>query len=102
MAERDLTDIRPERIGGSYVEERRIVLPIIAGIIAVVAAVGYAGYYIYTTAEMFNPFRKTYERLGIDLPRSFEKFGLLASRYLDQVSREPLRQRCFLRACQTY
>jgi clan AA aspartic protease (TIGR02281 family) len=88
MAEGDLTDIRPERIGGAYVEERRIVLPIIAGIIAVVAAVGYAGYYIYTTTEMFNPFRKTYERLGIDLPRSFEKFGL-ASRYLDQVSREP-------------
>ena len=72
MAERDLTDIRPERIGGSYVEERSIVLPIIAGIIAVVAAVGYAGYHLYTTAEMFNPYRKTYERLGIDLPRSFE------------------------------
>jgi aspartyl protease family protein len=88
MAERDLTDIRPERIGGSYVEERSIVIPVIAGIIAVVAALGYAGYYLFTTAEMFNPYRKTYERLGIDLPRSFEKFGL-ASRYLDQVNREP-------------
>jgi predicted aspartyl protease len=88
MAERDLTDIRPERIGDSYVDERSIVLPIIVGIIAVVVAVGFAGYYFYTTAEMFNPYRKTYERFGIDLPRSFEKFGL-ASRYLAQVGREP-------------
>src|SRR5260221_9614486 len=88
MAERDLTDIRPERIGGPYVVERSIALPIIAGIIVIVAAVGYAGYYFYTTAEMFNPYRKTYEKLGIDLPRSFEKFGP-ASRYLDQLNREP-------------
>jgi tetratricopeptide (TPR) repeat protein len=88
MAEPDLTDIRPERIGSSYAEERSLVLPIIAGIIGIVAAVGCAGYYFYTTAEMFNPYRKTYERLGIDLPRSFEGFGL-ASRYLDQVNREP-------------
>src|SRR6516225_6560115 len=95
MAEGDLTDIRPERVGGAYVEERRNFLPIVAGIIAVVAAVAYAGYYIYTTAEMFNPFRKTYERLGIDLPRSFEKFGL-ASRYLDQVNREPCDNVAFI------
>jgi clan AA aspartic protease (TIGR02281 family) len=88
MAERDLTNVRPERIGGSYVVERSIALPIIAGIIVIVAAVGYAGYYFYTTAEMFNPYRKTYEKLGIDLPRSFEKFGP-ASRYLDQLNREP-------------
>jgi hypothetical protein len=43
MAERDLNDIRPERIGGSYVEERSSVLPIIAVVIAIVAAVGYTG-----------------------------------------------------------
>src|SRR4051812_18706742 len=88
MAERGLTDIRPERIGGSYVEERSVVVPIIAGIIVIVAAVGYAGYYLYTNAEMFNRYRKTYEKLGIDLPRSFEGFGL-AARYLDQLNREP-------------
>jgi tetratricopeptide (TPR) repeat protein len=37
---------------------------------------------------MFNPYKKTYKMLGIDLPRSFEGFGL-ASRYLDRVNREP-------------
>src|ERR1700722_14700885 len=88
MAERDFTDIRPERIGSSYVEERSNVLPIIAAVFVIVAAIGYAGYYFYTNAEMFNPYRKTYEKLGIDLPRSFERFEL-ASRYLDQVNREP-------------
>jgi hypothetical protein len=35
----DLPDLRPERVGGSYVEERSVVFPIIAGIIAIVAAV---------------------------------------------------------------
>jgi predicted aspartyl protease len=88
MAERDSTDIRPERIGVPYSEERSNILPIVAGIMVIAAAVGYAGYYFYTTAEMFNPYRKTYEKLGVDLPRSFEGYGL-ASRYLDQVKREP-------------
>jgi len=95
MAEGDLPDIRPERVGGSYVEERSVVFPIIAGIIAIVAAFSYAGYYFYTTAEMFNPYRKTYEKLGIDLPRSFERFEL-ASRYLDQVNREPCDKVSFM------
>jgi clan AA aspartic protease (TIGR02281 family) len=95
MAERDLTDIRPERIGGSYVEERSNVFPVIAGIIAIAVAAGYAGYYFYTTSEMFNPYKKTYEKLGIDLPRSFEGFGL-ASRYLDQVTREPCDNVAFI------
>ena len=85
MPERN--EIIPER-GGHYVEERSSILPIISGIAAVVAAFGYGGYYFYTTAEMFNPYRTIYEKLGIDLPRSFEKFGL-ASRYLDQLKREP-------------
>jgi tetratricopeptide (TPR) repeat protein len=88
MAERDFTDIRPERITSSYVEERSNVLPIIAGVFAIVAAIGYAGYYFYANAEMFNPYKGTYVRLGIDLPRSFERYGL-ASQYLDQVNREP-------------
>jgi aspartyl protease family protein len=95
MAERDLTDIRPERIGGSYVEERSNVFPVIAGIIAIAVAAGYAGYYFYTTSEMFNTYKKTYEKLGIDLPRSFEGFGL-ASRYLDQVTREPCDNVAFI------
>jgi hypothetical protein len=79
MADRDFTAIQPDRIG-AYVEERNIVFPIIAGIIAIVLAVGFAGYYFYITSEMFNPYRKTYEKLGIDLPRSFERFEL-ASRH---------------------
>ena len=87
MADRDFTAMRPDRIG-AYVEERNIVFPMIAGIISIVLAVGFAGYYFCITAEMFNPYRKTYEKLGIDLPRSFERFEL-ASRYLDQVTREP-------------
>jgi clan AA aspartic protease (TIGR02281 family) len=87
MAKRDFTDIRPERVAGSYVEERSV-LPIIAVAIALAAAVGFAGYYFYATAEMLNPYKKTYEKLGIDLPRSFERFEG-ASRYLDQVTREP-------------
>jgi tetratricopeptide (TPR) repeat protein len=95
MAERDSTDIRPERISGHYSEERSNIFPIIAGIIAIAAAAGYSGYYFYSTAEMFNPYRKTYEKLGIDLPRSFEGYGL-ASRYLDQVKREPCDNVAFI------
>ncbi len=88
MAERDSLNIRPERIGGVHIEERNNTFRIIAGIIAIAASVGYAGYCFYTTADVFNPYKKTYEKLGIDLPRSFERYGL-ASRYLDQVTREP-------------
>jgi tetratricopeptide (TPR) repeat protein len=95
MAERDSTDIRPERISGHYSEERSNIFPIIAGIILITAAVGSVGYYFYSTAEMFNPYRKTYEKLGIDLPRSFEGYGL-ASRYLDQVKREPCDNVAFI------
>ncbi|SHH32566.1 retroviral-like aspartic protease family protein [Bradyrhizobium erythrophlei] len=87
MIERDFTATRTDR-SGAYVEERNIVVPIIAGIVAIVVAMGSAGYYFYTNAEMFNPYKKTYEKLGIDLPRSFERFEL-ASKYLDQVTREP-------------
>ena len=54
MPGRDLTDIRPERIGASYVEERNIALPIIAGIVAIALVVGYAGYCYHTTAEMIK------------------------------------------------
>jgi clan AA aspartic protease (TIGR02281 family) len=88
MAEPDLNDIRPERIGGPYVESRSIVMPITLVVVAIAAAIGAAGYYFYAEADIFNPYRKTYERIGIDLPRSFERFEL-ASRYLDQVTREP-------------
>jgi hypothetical protein len=70
MAERDSNDIRPERIGIPYSEERSIVFPIVAEIMVIAAAAGYAGYYFYSTAEMFNPYRKTYGKLGVDLPRS--------------------------------
>ena len=73
MPGRDLTDIRPEHIGASYVEERNIAFPIIAGIVGFALVVGYAGYCFYTTAEMIKPYNKTYEKLGINLPRSFEK-----------------------------
>jgi hypothetical protein len=70
MAEQDLTDIRPERIGPSYAEERNIALPIIAAIVAIALVVSYAGYCFYATAELI---KKTHEKLGIDLPRSFER-----------------------------
>ena len=73
MPGRDLTDIRPEHIGTSCVEERNIAFPIIAGIIGFALVVGYAGYCFYTTAEMIKPYKKTDEKLGINLPRSFEK-----------------------------
>jgi hypothetical protein len=55
------------------VEERNIAFPIIAGIVGFALVVGYAGYCFYTTAEMIKPYNKTYEKLGINLPRSFEK-----------------------------
>jgi aspartyl protease family protein len=80
-------EIRPER-GGYYVEERSSILPIIVGIAVVSRSIRLWGIYFYTTAEMFNPYKTTYEKLGIDLPRSFETFGL-ASRYLNQLKREP-------------
>lgn len=70
MAGPDLTDIRLERIGPSYAEERNIALPIIAAIVAIALVVSYAGYCFHTTAEMI---KRTHEKLGIDLPRSFER-----------------------------
>ena len=70
MPGRDLTDIRPERIGASQVEERNIAFPIIAGIVGFALVVGYAGYCFYTTAEMIKPYKRTNEKLGINLPRS--------------------------------
>ena len=70
MPGRDLTDIRLERIGASHVEERNIAFPIIAGIVGFALVVGYAGYCFYTTAEMIKPYKKTHEKLGINLPRS--------------------------------
>ena len=69
MPGRDLTDIRPERIA-SYVEERHMALPVIAGIIGLALVVGYAGYCFHATTEMM---KKRYEKPGIELPRSFEK-----------------------------
>src|ERR1700722_4812649 len=70
---RDLTDIRTENIGTSHVEERHIAFPIIAGIVGFALVVAYAGYCFYSTAEMIKPDKKAYEKLGIDLPLSFEK-----------------------------
>jgi hypothetical protein len=67
-----LDDIRSERIA-SNVEERHIAFPIIAGIVGIALVVGYAGYCFYSTAEMIKPYKKIYEKLGINLPRSFEK-----------------------------
>jgi clan AA aspartic protease (TIGR02281 family) len=95
MAERDFLDIRPERVGGVYIEERNNTFRIIAVMIAIVGVICCAGYYFYTTAEMFDPYKRIYEKLGIDLPRSFERYGL-ASRYLDQVNREPCDNVAFL------
>ena len=73
MPGRDLTDIRTENIGTSHVEERNIAFPIIAGIVGFALVAGYAGYCFYATAEVVKPYKKTYEKLGIDLPLSFEK-----------------------------
>ena len=73
MPGRDFTDIRPEHMGTSHVEERNIALPIIAGIAGFALVVGYAGYCFYTTAELIKPVKKTYEKLGINLPLSFGK-----------------------------
>ena len=70
MPGRDLTDIRTERIGASHVEERNIAFPIIAGIVGFALVVSYAGYCFHTTTEMIKPYKKTYEKLGINLPRS--------------------------------
>jgi hypothetical protein len=70
MPGRDLTDIRPERIGAPYVEERDFAFPIMAGIVAIALVVGYVGYCFHTTTEMI---RKTYEKPGIDLPRAVDK-----------------------------
>ena len=58
MDERESLNIRPERIGGIHVEERSNTFRIIASMIAIAGAVGYAGYYFYTTAEMFNPYKE--------------------------------------------
>jgi hypothetical protein len=55
------------------VEERNIAFPIIAGIVGFALVVGYAGYCFYSTAEMIKPDKKNYEKLGINLPLSFEK-----------------------------
>jgi tetratricopeptide (TPR) repeat protein len=88
MAERDSLNIRPERIGGNHIQERNYTFWIVVGITAFTVALGYAGYLFYTKADVFNPYKKTYAKLGIDLPRSFEGYGQ-ASRYLDQVGREP-------------
>jgi hypothetical protein len=63
MPGRDLTDIRSEHMA-SYVEERHIAFPIIAGIVGFALVVGYAGYCFYSTAEMIKPYQKTYEKLG--------------------------------------
>lgn len=81
-------DFKAERANVLHTEEKSRFLPILAGLAAVVAVVGYGGYYFYTNSETFNPYKKVYERLGINIPREFERFGL-AARYLDQVKREP-------------
>ena len=70
MPGRDLTDIRSERIA-SNVEERHIAFPIIAGIVGFALVVAYAAYCFYSTAEMIKPYKKTDEKIGINLPRSF-------------------------------
>jgi hypothetical protein len=79
MPRRDLTDIRPERIGASLMEGRNTAFPIIAGIIAIALAVGYAGYCFYTTAEMIN--KKTYDKLG--MPGSSSQIGVIG--FIDQL-----------------
>ena len=58
----------------------KYLLPIIMGIVLIIGGLCFGGYYFYTTAETFNPYRKIYQKLGIELPRSFEGFGL-ASRF---------------------
>jgi hypothetical protein len=62
MPKRDLTDIRPERIGldasaervDSYAEAPNTALPLLAGILVIGLTVGYAGYVFHTTGEMIT------------------------------------------------
>jgi aspartyl protease family protein len=81
-------DFRPDRNFALHTEERSRFLPTLAGVVVLVAACGYGGYYFYTNSETFNPYKKFYDRIGIEIPRSFERFGQ-ASLYLDQLKREP-------------
>jgi tetratricopeptide (TPR) repeat protein len=83
-----LADFRPDRNFALPTEDRGRFLPMFFAVIALVAAGGYGGYYFYSNSETFNSYRIFYDRLGIELPRTFEKFGK-ASQYLDQLQREP-------------
>jgi aspartyl protease family protein len=83
-----LAEVRLERFGNLYAEERNYLFPAILIIVVLIASLGGAAYYFYTTSELFNPYRTTYEKLGIEMPRSFERVGA-SSRYLDQLTREP-------------
>jgi len=66
-------DFRPDRNVALHPEERSRFLPILFGVVAVVSAIGYGGYYFYTNSETFNQYKQVYDRLGIELPRSFER-----------------------------
>lgn len=81
-------DFRAERSSSPQQEERSRFLPILLGLLVIIGTIGYGGYYFYINSESFNPYKKVYERLGISIPREFERFGS-AARYLDQVKREP-------------
>ncbi|MDO9298064.1 aspartyl protease family protein [Bradyrhizobium sp.] len=81
-------DFHPDRNFRPHVEERSRFLPILFGVLALLAACGYGGYYFYENSESFNPYKKVYDRLGIELPRTFEKFGR-AAQHLEQLRREP-------------
>jgi len=83
-----LAEIRPERFSDLHGQERSYLFPIIVLVILVVAAMGTGAYYFYSTAPQFSLYQATYEKLGIEMPRSFESVGL-ASRHLNQLKREP-------------
>jgi clan AA aspartic protease (TIGR02281 family) len=81
-------DLRKDELGARYVERRSYIFPIVViGVVLLAAGAG-AAYYIYTTSEMFAPYKRLYAKLGVDLPRSFEYAGETA-KYLDRLQREP-------------
>jgi aspartyl protease family protein len=84
------TIIQPDQFEhlARYQEPRSYILPIIFFGFLIVTGSAAGGYYFYANSELFSPFKPVYNRLGIDLPRSFERFEG-SFKYLDQLRREP-------------
>jgi tetratricopeptide (TPR) repeat protein len=81
-------DLHGGELGARYVEHRSYIFPIVVTVVALLAAGAGAAYYVYATGEMFAPYKNLYAKLGVDLPRSFERVGD-TSKYLDRLQREP-------------